>query len=100
MNAFRSLIANIYSVADATALVYLFHELEYGLSLVGIASILPQLRLLIQQYFDIGGLRWFILRQSSFDFVHIREHGRPLKYGSHLLLPECSFNASYRYIVA
>ena len=62
MNAFRSLIANIYSVADATALVYLFHELEYGLSLVGIASILPQLRLLIQQYFDIGGLRCFILR--------------------------------------
>jgi hypothetical protein len=28
--------------------------LGYGLSLVGIAAILPQLRLLIQQYFDIG----------------------------------------------
>jgi hypothetical protein len=50
MNAFRSLLANIYSVADATALVYVFHELGYELSLVGIAAILPQLRLLIQQY--------------------------------------------------
>jgi hypothetical protein len=70
MNAFRSLIANIYSVADATALVYLFHELEYGLTLVGIAAILPQLRLLIQQYFDIGGLRCFILpNQVSIWFI-------------------------------
>jgi hypothetical protein len=46
---------HISVVADAIALVYVFHELGYGLSLLGIAAILPQLRLLTQQYFDIGG---------------------------------------------
>jgi hypothetical protein len=34
--------------------VYLFHELGYEASHVGIAAILPHLRLLIQQYFDIA----------------------------------------------
>ena len=53
MNALRSIITRIYSVAKSTALVYLFHELGYEASLVGIPAILPQLRLLIQQYFDI-----------------------------------------------
>ena len=41
-------------VAEATALVYVFHELGYEASLVGIAAILPHLRWLIQQYFDIA----------------------------------------------
>ena len=54
MNAFRSLIAHIYSVAKANTLVYLFHDLGSGVSLVGIADIFPQLRVLNQQYFDIA----------------------------------------------
>jgi len=54
MNALRSIATHIYLVAKSTALVYLFQELGNEASLVGIAAIVPQLRLLIQQYFDIA----------------------------------------------
>jgi hypothetical protein len=65
MNEWGSLIAHIYSVAKATTLVYLFHERSYVASLVGIAAILSQLRLLIQQYFDIADYVVSSYRQSS-----------------------------------
>jgi hypothetical protein len=45
--------AYFYVHAKATALVYSFHKLGNEASLVGIAAIFLELRLLIQQYFDI-----------------------------------------------
>jgi hypothetical protein len=44
---------NHHVYAKAPTLTYSFHELGDGSSLVGIAVILPELRLLIQQYFNI-----------------------------------------------
>jgi hypothetical protein len=51
MNLWRSLIAHIYSEASITTLAFSFHELGDEASLVAI-TILQELRLLIQQYFD------------------------------------------------
>ena len=44
-------IHHVYS--KVPALTYSFHELGYEATLVGITAILPELYLLIQQYFDI-----------------------------------------------
>ena len=40
--------------SQSPASVYLFHELGYEVSLVGVAAILPHLPFLIQQYFEIA----------------------------------------------
>ena len=61
MSVWRTLIAHLFSAvsiyhhvnAKAPALAFSFNELGDEASLVGIAVILPELRLLIQQYFDI-----------------------------------------------
>ena len=65
MNEWRSFIAHIYSVAKATTLVYLSPARGYVASHVGIAAILSQLRLLIQQYFDIADYVVSFYGQSS-----------------------------------
>ena len=44
---------NHHVYTKALTLSYSFHELVDEASLVGIAAILPELRLLIQEYFDI-----------------------------------------------
>jgi hypothetical protein len=44
---------NHHVYTKAPAFIYSFHELGDEASLVGIAAILPELCLLIQQYFDI-----------------------------------------------
>ena len=47
----QGILLRIY--AKATALDYSFHKLGNEASLVGVAAILLELRLLIQQYFDV-----------------------------------------------
>jgi len=65
---------------------------------VGIATILPELHLLIQQYFDIveyvGSLYAVNKVPYVLDWVHIKEHVRPLKYVNRLLLHEFSYNTN------
>jgi hypothetical protein len=91
------LLSNEYNhhvYAKAPTLAYSSHELGEEASLVGIAAILSELRLLIQQYFDI--VVHFTVNKvpGVLDWVHIGGHCRPLKCINRLLLPEFSYNAS------
>jgi hypothetical protein len=52
--------------SQSYALVYLFHELGYEASLVGIAAILPHLRLLIQQNLPVLFFSVLFLDQPMF----------------------------------
>lgn len=84
-------------MAKATAFVYLFPELGYEASLVGIATILPGLLRLIQQYLTLWiALVHFTANEVMYvlDWVHIRGYGRSLQCVNRLLLPAFSYNAS------
>jgi hypothetical protein len=78
--------------SQTIALVYLLHELGYEASLVGNSAILPHLRLLIQQYFDIA------------DYVgspSVKSHRCSIcNMTSHWDVPVASFLSEFSYSVS
>jgi hypothetical protein len=98
-NVWRNLIAPIYSVASitTTATPKLVPRTRRRASLVGIATILPGLLRLIQQYLTLWiALVHFTANEVMYvlDWVHIRGYGRSLQCVNRLLLPAFSYNAS------
>lgn len=72
---------------------YAFHELGDETSLLGIAVMLPELLLSIQQNVDILDHVSLLYDQYVFDWVHIRIDGRLLKCVNHPFLSKFSYNA-------
>ena len=96
---------NHQAYAIAPTLAYSIHEPGDETSLVGIAAFLQELRLLIQQYFNIVHyVGWALWKHSPkmLDCVHFSGHDRPLKCPLRLLLPafSCIASAVRTFVIA